>query len=166
MDQDAMNVKHIEVCNDQAFEWGTVESKFAKIKKYTCIDYYFSGSIWAKVLKSMKDLNMKSSAISYYKGAKIDELTKTVTLRGDFLREIVSDKHNYFWRLFFKCSKDEKPNFITGGKIIKLPHVSADNKDGNDKLSFYVNGTNVNEMLQENDSVDESSTNKFKDGDL
>lgn len=147
MEQTAVNRKTIQVKNDQSYEWGIVETKFGKIRKYACIDYYWYGNEWARVLQLMKDQQMRMTAISFYKGAEIDMLKKRVTFRGEFPREYASDRHRFFWHTFFKCGEREEPEFITVGKLVKLPNVAGDN----DSLNFYVNGENVNQFLGSDD---------------
>jgi hypothetical protein len=143
MDTSASNVKRVNVSHDQYYEWGTVENKFAKNKKYACIDYYFHGEIWGGVIALMKRANMKSIAILYYKGAVIDEENKLIKVRGHFVRDVISDKHLAFWSHFFKCSQDNPPKFAMLGAAIKLPSIAGDN----DSLNIFVNGQNIQEVL-------------------
>lgn len=156
MDAEVHNVKTVKVCADQAYTWGIIENKFGKVKKATQVEYYFNGPIWDRLLKTMQDLQMPSRTISFYKGANINELKKTVEIRGGFVRDVVADKHHYLWRKFFKCSEDESPIFAFRGDIVKLPYISPDNREGNDRLSFFVNGRNVNEaLIEETDELPE-----------
>jgi len=88
---------------------------------------------------------MRPTAISFYNGAQIDEVSKTVRVRRDFIREVISDKHRPFWRMFYKCAENEEPKFVSIGKVISMPNIAGEN----DSLNFFVDGQNVNEVLSE-----------------
>lgn len=148
MERAAANVKNVKISDDQSYEWGVVESGHGKIKRYACIDYFFHAEIWDRVVKAMRDFGMRSVAISFYKGATIDEANKTVNVRGEFIRDFVGDKHRAFWHKFLKCDKND-PRFSSVGKMIKLPIIAGDN----DSLNFFVGGQNVAEILVEPEST-------------
>jgi hypothetical protein len=145
MEPHAIGRKTVRVGNDQSYEWGTVEVKFGKVRKYASIDYFWYGPIWLRVFEAMKLASMRPSAIAFYKGAQIDEVSKTVRIRGDFIRDVVADKHRAFWRMFFKCPEGQEPKFVTIGKIVRMPNIAGDN----DSLNFFIEGQNVNEILSE-----------------
>ena len=142
----ATNVRNVPVNSDQNYTWGIVEVKTGKLRKYAEIDYFFNGNLWEKLILTMKRGGMRPSAISFYKGAEIDEMNKTVKLRGHFVRDVVADKHASLWRSFFGC---DNPKFLAIGNIIKMPNIASDN----DSLNFFVNGSNVNEVLLDEDAV-------------
>jgi hypothetical protein len=141
----AMNRKTVKIGNDQSYEWGVVEAKFGKVRKYACVDYHWYGSQWLRVVEAMKKVGMRPSTIGFYKGAKIDETAMTVNIRGDFVRAVVADKHLFFWRSFFRCTDKQEPKILTAGKIVKLPNIAGDN----DSLNFFVDGQNINEILSD-----------------
>lgn len=150
MDSNASNVKTVQVGSDQSYDWGIVENKFGKTKKYACIDYRWHGNFWRRVVEMMKECQMRPIDISFYKGAIIDEINKTVKLRGNYPFKVVTDKHRFFWRKFFKIDKDSPdPKFVDIGKIIRLPNIA----ESNDSLSFIIDGSNVYEILYLEENV-------------
>jgi hypothetical protein len=147
MEPSATNMKNVRVSNDQSYEWGIVESKFGKIRRYAVVDYHFYGEGWRKVIEAMKQGQMRQSSLNAYRGAQIDPISKAVRLRGHSVRDYVFDKHFGFWCSFFKCNAAEKPQLSVIGKIVRLPNIAGDN----DSLNFFIDGQNVNELLTEPD---------------
>ena len=147
MDDTATDIRTVQVCADQSYKYGVISSKFAKVKKFLCIDYYWSGSLWRQIIEAMVQAEMPENSISFYKGAQIEQATKTVKLRGNIPHGIVATRHFMFWQKFFGLSNDVAPKFEYAGKIVKLPTIAGDN----DSLNFYVDGLSIKEIMFKDD---------------